>query len=151
MIPFTALDRAVARHIPHVATFDAWIAACGEGYHPTLRADLIGEADRDRLADAFDAYRAQQGRTERVYRSPAPATRKDPAMPTPFNFAADAELPPALAARMQAAADARAAAGLISADGQTHISAECRDLYDAGHSVLSTAYSAACRKARAAR
>jgi hypothetical protein len=59
---------------------------------------------------------------------------------TTFNFAADAALPTALAARMQAAADRRAAAGLISADGQTHTNATCRDLYDAGHGVLSRVY-----------
>jgi hypothetical protein len=64
-------------------------------------------------------------------------------MTTPFNFAADAALPPAIAARMQRVADDRAARGLISADGQTHPNAECRDLYDGGAGVLSRAYLAA--------
>lgn len=61
----------------------------------------------------------------------------------PYAFASDSKLPPALAARMQAVADARAAQGLISPDGQTHANAECRDLYNAGHGVLSAPYRAA--------
>lgn len=58
----------------------------------------------------------------------------------PYDFASAPNLPPALAARMQKVADSRAAAGLISPDGQTHISAECRDLYNAGHGLLSATY-----------
>lgn len=68
MIPFTALDLAAQRHIPHAPTFQHWIANCGPGYHPTLRADLMGEADRDMLADAFDARRTHEGRPERACR-----------------------------------------------------------------------------------
>ena len=61
-------------------------------------------------------------------------------MTTPFNFANDANLPPALAARMQAVANNRAARGLISDDGQTHTTAAQKEAYDAGHGVLSSAY-----------
>ena len=68
-------------------------------------------------------------------------------MTKPFNFAAADNLPAALAQRMQAVADRRAAAGLISADGQTHPTAECRDLYDAGHGLQSQPYMTARFKA----
>lgn len=61
-------------------------------------------------------------------------------MTRPFNFANDAKLPPAIAARMQAVADARAAKGLISEDGQTHRTAAQMALYDSGYSLLSRAY-----------
>lgn len=61
----------------------------------------------------------------------------------PFNFAADAALPPALAAKMQAVADKRAAAGLMSADGKLHRTAAAMALYDAGHSTKSPEYIAA--------
>lgn len=61
-------------------------------------------------------------------------------MTAPFNFSTDAALPPALAARMQAVADDRAARGLISADGQTHRTAAKKAAYDAGHGVMSAAY-----------
>ena len=66
-------------------------------------------------------------------------------MATPFNFSDDANLPPALAARMQRVADDRAAAGLISDDGQTHPNAECKRVYEAGHGVLSSAYAKATK------
>lgn len=68
-------------------------------------------------------------------------------MPRPFDFAGDKSLPPSIAALMQATANRRAASGLISADGQTHTNAECRDLYDAGHGVLSATYRAAQSRA----
>jgi hypothetical protein len=68
-------------------------------------------------------------------------------MPAPYNFAADDKLPPAIAARMQAVADKRAAAGLLSADGVAHISAECRDLRDAGYSLFSRKYNEAHARA----
>ena len=61
-------------------------------------------------------------------------------MTKPYDFTADPKLSPAIARRMQAVADRRAAAGLISPDGQTHRTAAARDLYDAGHGVLSRAY-----------
>jgi hypothetical protein len=64
-------------------------------------------------------------------------------MPSPYSFAADTSLPPAIAARMQQVANSRASRGLISADGQTHPNAECRDIYDQGHGCLSRAYRAA--------
>ena len=57
-----------------------------------------------------------------------------------FNFAADDKLPPAVAARMQAATDRRIAAGLESADGQVHKNAASKAAYEAGHGVLSRAY-----------
>jgi len=68
-----------------------------------------------------------------------PATQERE-MTRPFDFASDPKLPPALAARMQAVANARAAAGLISEDGQTHRTAAQMALYDAGYSLLSHAY-----------
>lgn len=68
MIPFTALDLAAQRHIPHAPTLQHWLDNCGPGYQPTLRADLMGQTDRDSLADAFDANRRMQGRPERAYR-----------------------------------------------------------------------------------
>ena len=61
-------------------------------------------------------------------------------MTAPFNFATDPTLPPDMAALMQRVASRRAAAGLISADGQTHKTAAQKALYDAGASVLSRAY-----------
>ena len=64
-------------------------------------------------------------------------------MTSPYSFATDSKLPPALARKMQAHADHRAERGLISPDGQVHISAECRDVYDAGHGLLSRAYAEA--------
>ncbi|MDT8329263.1 MAG: hypothetical protein RQ750_18160 [Roseovarius sp.] len=64
----------------------------------------------------------------------------------PFDFAGDPKLPSAIAMRMQAVADERAARGFISPDGQTHTCEGCRDVYDAGHGVLSTAYRKASMK-----
>jgi hypothetical protein len=61
-------------------------------------------------------------------------------MTRPFDFASDPKLPPALAARMQAVADSRAAAGLISEDGQTHRTAAQMALYNSGYSLHSKAY-----------
>lgn len=66
----------------------------------------------------------------------------------PFDFANDKNLSPAIAALMQRTANRRAAQGFISADGQTHMSNECRDLYDAGHNLLSKTYLEACDRAR---
>ena len=57
-----------------------------------------------------------------------------------FDFATAPNLPSALAARMQAVADDRAARGLVSADGQTHKTAAKMALYDAGVSLHSAAY-----------
>lgn len=61
-------------------------------------------------------------------------------MPNTFDFANDPTLPPHLAARFQAVADKRAAAGLISADGVTHRTAAAKALYDAGVSPHSAEY-----------
>ena len=61
-------------------------------------------------------------------------------MTAPFNFANNDRLPPSLATLMQSVADSRAARGLISDDGQTHKSIAHKDVYDAGHGVLSKAY-----------
>jgi hypothetical protein len=61
-------------------------------------------------------------------------------MPNSYNYATDPALPSGVARLMQAAADRRAKAGLISDDGQTHTNAKCRDLYNEGHGVLSSAY-----------
>ena len=61
-------------------------------------------------------------------------------MTKPFDFANDPSLPPHLAARAQALADKRAAAGLISADGVTHRTAAAKALYDNGTSPHSTEY-----------
>jgi len=66
--------------------------------------------------------------------------------PKPFDFIASATLPPHIAALMQRTADARADRGLISADGQTHLSDECKAIYDAGFGVFSNRYQDACRK-----
>lgn len=66
----------------------------------------------------------------------------------PFDFANDPALSRAIGARMQAAANRRAAQGFVSPDGTTHLSAECRDLYDAGHSLLSNIYRAATMRAQ---
>ena len=64
-------------------------------------------------------------------------------MPKPFDFLNDPSLPPHLAARAQAIADKRAAAGLISADGVTHRTTAAKALYDAGASSHSREYRSA--------
>lgn len=69
------------------------------------------------------------------------------AMPAPFDFANDAKLPPALAAKMQHAANTRAAAGLISPCGKTHVTRAAMALYDAGYSTHSAEYRRACSRA----
>lgn len=68
-------------------------------------------------------------------------------MSKPFDFATDSKLPNGIGALMQAAANKRAAQGFISPDGQTHLSAECCDIYDNGKGVLSAAYRAAAIRA----
>jgi hypothetical protein len=62
---------------------------------------------------------------------------------TPHDFASDTRLPPALAARMQAVANRRADAGLMSCDGKLHRNAAARAMYDAGCSTKSPEYIAA--------
>ena len=66
------LDAAVARHTTH-ETFEAWIAACNAGpvYRPTIRFDLLGDADAALLADAYDAEQARRGDPRRAYRTSA--------------------------------------------------------------------------------
>lgn len=66
------LDAAVARCTTH-ATFEAWIAACDAGpvYRPTIRFDLMGDADATLLADAYDAAQARRGDPRRAYRTRA--------------------------------------------------------------------------------
>lgn len=64
---------------------------------------------------------------------------------TPFNFVGDTKLPAGIAQMMQSAANARAARGLISADGQVHISMARKEVYDAGHGVMSSEYQSAAR------
>jgi alkaline phosphatase len=61
-------------------------------------------------------------------------------MPAPFDFTSCANLPPALAAQLQAVANDRAARGLISADGVTHATPAKLAAYEAGHGVHSAAY-----------
>lgn len=58
----------------------------------------------------------------------------------PFDFTSCPNLPPALAAQMQALADARHAQGLTSEDGVTHASPAKLEAYKAGHGVHSLAY-----------
>jgi len=63
-------------------------------------------------------------------------------MTTPFDFAND----PALAGignLMQRAANRRADAGLVSADGQTHRTAAQKQAYDNGAGLLSREYAEA--------
>ena len=66
------LDAAVARHTTN-ASFEAWIAACNAGpvYRPTIRFDLLGDADAALLADAYDAEQARRGDPRRAYRTSA--------------------------------------------------------------------------------
>lgn len=64
----------------------------------------------------------------------------------PFDFLGDPNLPPHIAQMMQNVANNRASRGLVSADGQTHISKARKDIYDAGHGVLSFEYQNADRK-----
>ncbi len=67
-IDHAAVDAAVVRHIATYSGFTEFVAACRGTYRPTLRADLMGQPDRDLIADAFDTFMQAAGDPRRAFR-----------------------------------------------------------------------------------